>query len=495
MIRQVELHEHETLTLEDYAAVAHLSGAVRDLEAEAKTLVPALKGRRVWMVNSTDRGGGVAEMLPRMIALFQELGVDARWVVMGTDEEAFFPLTKRIHNLIHGAGDPTFTEEDRALYERVSRENADALKAELGPDDLLVIHDPQPLGMGALLKKEVGLPAVWRCHIGLEERTPETEGVWRFLEPWARAYDFALFSTPEYIPAFLAGRASVIHPAIDPLTHKNRELSPHKLMGILCNSGLTEAQAPVLTPPFEHQAQRLQPDGKWRRAVDLEEIGLMYRTTVVQISRWDRLKGYGPLLDAFVALKKRRDRVKDARHRRRLEIARLVLAGPDPASIQDDPEGIEVIRELSDKYLALPESLQRDVVLLSLPMHSRKENALMVNALQRCATVAVQNSIQEGFGLTATEAMWKRVPMMVSQAAGLRAQVRDGVDGRHVADATDPEVIADVLDELLYDGVERDRFARSAQRRVHDEFLVFTQMRRWLEILNRCADGRCGPQT
>ena len=492
MIRLVELHEHETLTLEDYGAVAHLAGAVRDLQAEAATLVPALEGRTIWMVNSTDRGGGVAEMLPRMVAILEELGVDVRWVVMSTKEEAFFPLTKRIHNLVHGTGDPNLTEDDKKLYEKVSRENASEMKSMLGKDDVLVIHDPQPLGMGAILKKETGIPTLWRCHIGLEERTEETEAVWAFLKPWAEAYDYALFSTPEYIPGFLTGKASVIHPAIDPLTHKNRELSPHRLMGILCNAGLTEAYAPVLTPPFEYPAKRLQPDGRWMRAADLEEIGLMYRTTVTQISRWDRLKGWSPLLDAFVELKGRRDRVRDPRHRRRLEIARLVLAGPDPAFIQDDPEGAEVVKELSKRYLELPAALQRDVVLLTLPMHPRKENALMVNALQRCATIAVQNSIQEGFGLTATEAMWKRVPMMVSQAAGLRAQVRDGIDGRLVPDATDPEAIADVLDAMLADPVDRDRFARAAQRRVHDEFLVFTQLRRWLETITRCLRGGCG---
>ena len=95
----------------------------------------------------------------------------------------------------------------------------------------------------------------------------------------------------------------------------------------------------------------------------------------------------------------------NSRHHRLLELLRLVLAGPDPDSVQDDPEGREVFDELVAAYQALEPALQRDVALLCLPMDSRKENALMVNALQRCTTVAVQNSIQEGFGLTATEAM------------------------------------------------------------------------------------------
>ncbi len=95
------------ITLDDYGAVGHLSAAVDGLRAAARTLVPRLAGRTVWHVNSTAQGGGVAELLPPQIALLRGLGVDARWLVMETDRQEFFALTKRIHNMIHGAAAPT----------------------------------------------------------------------------------------------------------------------------------------------------------------------------------------------------------------------------------------------------------------------------------------------------------------------------------------------------------------------------------------------------
>jgi trehalose synthase len=171
-----------------------------------------------------------------------------------------------------------------------------------------------------------------------------------------------------------------------------------------------------------------------------------------------------------------------------MEIARLVLAGPDPASIQDDPEGQEVLQELREAYLRLDPQTQRDVAIISLPMGSLEHNALMVNALQRCSTVVVQNSLREGFGLTATEAMWKRVPVLGTQAVGLRMQIRDGLDGKLVEDPRDAEQVAEVLDAMLADAPQRELWARSAQRRAYNQFSVFTQVARWIRVLTQCVD-------
>jgi trehalose synthase len=337
-----------------------------------------------------------------------------------------------------------------------------------------------------LLKRELGLRAIWRCHIGLDEHNAATRAAWAFLQPYAEQCDQAVFSAPEYIPHYLAGRATIIHPALDPLSHKNRELHPHKLTGILCNSGLAETQAPVLTAPFPANAQRLQPDGSLGPANRPDPIGLLYRPVVAQVSRWDRLKGFRPLMEGFVRYKLRLPNGPNhsqARHTRRREIVRLVLAGPDPASVQDDPEARDVLADLAHYHRTLPEPCRRDIVLLTLPMGSRKHNALMVNALQLCSTVVVQNSLREGFGLTATEAMWKAVPVLGSSACGLRQQLRDGVDGRLVKNASDPDEIALVLDEMLQHPQTLERWGRNAQLRVHKEFLIFTQLSRWLRLL------------
>ena len=476
----------KTISLDDYASRAQLNRAVQELRAEAATLAPRLKGRSVLMVNSAAQGGGVAEMLPMQVLLLRELGVDANWAVIGSDRPEFFRLTKRLHNLIHGDGDPRLGPDEKRLYDEVSRANAAELRAHLKPDDILIIHDPQPLGAGALLKKELGVCALWRCHIGLDEHNAATRAAWTFLKPYAEAFDHAVFSAPEYIPDFLAGHATVIHPAIDPLSHKNRELHPHKLTGILCNSGLTETDAPILTSPFPANAQRLHPDGTFGSASRPDKIGLLFRPLVTQVSRWDRLKGFRPLMEGFARYKQcpiAPVNHNHVRHNRRREIVRLVLAGPDPGSIQDDPEAQEVLRELCDYYRSLPADCQRDIVLLTLPMQSRKHNALMVNALQRCSTVVAQNSLREGFGLTATEAMWKSVPVLGTHACGLRQQIRDGVDGRLVRNPEDVDEIAAALHAMLHSPQTLETLGRNAQLRVHNEFLIFSQLARWLRLL------------
>jgi len=202
------------------------------------------------------------------------------------------------------------------------------------------------------------------------------------------------------------------------------------------------------------------------------------------VSRWDRLKGFAELLAGFRALKRRlRTVTGPERQRKRLEIVRLIFAGPDPGTVEDDPEAQETLAQICADYRALSPEEQDDVAVFTLPLESVKRNALMVNALQRCSTIVAQMSLQEGFGLTATEAMWKGVPVLGTNAWGLRQQIRDGLDGRLVADPRDPEQIAAALEEMLADPARRLAMGQSGQRRVHDEFLVFGQVRSWLRVL------------
>jgi trehalose synthase len=304
--------------------------------------------------------------------------------------------------------------------------------------------------------------------------------------------DRSVFSAPEYIPGYLTGRASVIHPAIDPLTPKNRHIGLHHTIEILACAGLADAPGPLVREPLEHRAERLQRDGSWRLATSPEDLGLLTRPIVTQVSRWDRLKGFLPLMHGFATLK-RRFRAGELElcaspHARRLELARLVLAGPDPGSIADDPEGGEVLDSLVRAYVELDAELQDDIALITLPMHSPHENALMVNALHRVSTIVAQNSLREGFGLTITEAMWKRVPVFTnSQACGPRHQVRDHLDGRLIDDPEDVDEIAVMLAAMLCDPASLEQWARNAQHRAHERFLIFTQLQNWLERLAELA--------
>ncbi len=480
-----------TPTLEDYAQVAALSTAVRDLREEAARLAPRLRGRTVWMVNSTARGGGVAEMLPTVVTLLNELGVRTEWLVINPEERPFFPLTKRLHNLLHAAEVPLPTPADAEVYERVSWRCGEALARLIQPGDILVVHDPQPLGAGALAARELGVPAVWRCHIGVDEHTSGTAAAWEFLRPWLEPYRRALFSAPDYIPSFLAGRAAIMYPALDPLSDKNRELTLHQIVGILCNSGAAITHWPMAAPPFRSRVRRLRPDGSWGPGTEPDDIGLLARPIVAQVSRWDRLKGFAPLMEAFRLLKRRHAHDDDERRRRRIAIVRLVLAGPDPASVSDDPEAMEVLHELATAFRGLDPELQPDVAVLALPMDDRRENALVVNALQRASSIVAQNSLREGFGLTVAEAMWKRIPVIGNErAVGVRTQVRDGLDGRLVDGATNVDALADTLAEMLGEPKARDAWGRSAQRRAYEHFLVFTLVAQWLDVLAGAAVGR-----
>jgi trehalose synthase len=486
MARVIELGESPR-SLADYEAVAHLAPAVRELCGEAAPIARELEGRTLWMVNSTERGGGVAEMLPGLVTLLRELGVRTEWVVLESEEPGFFELTKRLHNLIHGTGDPGLGAGDREIYERVNRANAELLRARMRPGDILAVHDPQPMPLAAILREELDLVTLWRCHIGLDEDNAQTRAAWEFLAPYADAYDHAVFSAPEYIPDPFARRSSLIYPALDPLAAKNRDIHLHELVEILCDAMLAAAPSPLLRSQFFANAKRLQPDGRFAVASAGDDIGLLTRPIITQVSRWDRLKGFLPLVEAFALLKARlRERYHGVApvHRRRLKLARLVCAGPDPSSVADDPEEAEVLEALREAYLRLDPIVQDDVAIISLPMESDVQNALMVNALQRSSTVVVQNSLREGFGLTIAEAMWKRIPVLSNaKACGPRQQLRDGLDGRLIEDPEDVSALADCLDEVLADGDARDRWGRSAQRRAHDKFLVFSQLSSWLSLL------------
>ncbi len=475
-------------SLDDYAAQVHLAPLVADLRAEGRRLAGQLGGRTIWMVSSTATGGGVAEMLPRVVAMLCELGVHTRWVVIGSDEQRFFTATKQIHNLIHGAGVPRLDATDRAVYEAVSLANEQMLAEHVRPGDVVIAHDPQPAGAVSLLKRRYPIRAIWRSHIGLDRENDATREAWGFLHPWLTEYDRVVFSVESYVPEPLRRCARIIPPAIDPLSHKNRELPVHKLTGVLTSASLLAPTHPQLTDRFETAAQRLQDEGGFAPAMYPEDPGLLFRPIVTQVSRFDRLKGFLPLLRGFVRLKEmvRKQRTNlTRRHGRRLEIARLVLAGSDPRGVRDDPEGQEVLDELTAACLGLDPEIRRDVVLLVLPMVSRKENALMVNAIQRCSSVVVQNSLQEGFGLTAAEAMWKSCPILGTQAVGLRAQIRPGVDGGLIDDPEDADEIATKLNFMLAAPKTRTTWGENARRRVAEEYLVFRQVHRWLCLVSQ----------
>jgi len=472
--------------LVDYKAYGSLYSSVLDFMEQAKAPIESLKGRTIWMINSTAIGGGVAEMLPSQMRILRELGVSIEWLVIEAKKDAFFDLTKRIHNAIHGSGNGIFTENDRKIYEEVNRNNLPQALELINDGDIVVVHDPQPMPLAAMIKKEKKVSIIWRCHIGLEDDTEITDAVWKFLEPYTNDYDHFVFSLPAYVPKPLKNRVSIIPPAIDPLSHKNRELQLHKCIGILYQSGVLDDHKAILYHRYEHLVRKVMPDGSFDVLDAGQNLDLIYRPIVTEISRWDRLKGFKELMEAFIQMKldNRKNGDPKSLEYKRIEMTLLVLAGPDPAFVSDDPEGKEVLKELTETYKKVDSSMQNDIAILLLPLDNPKENALIVNALQRTSSIIVQNSIQEGFGLTATEAMWKRKPVLVSNAAGLKLQVVHNNTGQINPDPTDIEGLSKTLAYMLNHPKERDKWGFNGQLRVIQNFTLFSQLLSWLETLS-----------
>ena len=449
--------------------------------AAAAVMRTRLSKRVVWNVNSTAAGGGVAEMLQSLLGYTRGLGIDTRWlVVQGND--AFFRVTKRLHHALHGEpgdGSPLGTAE-RELYEETLRPAALELRALARPGDFLLLHDPQTAGLAPALA-EAGVHTIWRCHIGSDDPSPEAELGWAFLAPYLSKVRYYVFSRSAYVPEVCDhGKSTIITPSIDPLSAKNQDLSTETMLAILVQTGLIEGPMPEGA-----SCSFLRDDGtpgRVARPADVVRSGRApSRNTplVVQVSRWDPLKDMAGVMDGFVRLVE-----TGASHE-----AELVLAGPDVRSVTDDPEGRVVFDDVVERWRALPPPLRDRIHLASLPMDDVQENAAIVNALQRHASVVVQKSLREGFGLTVTEAMWKARPVVASALGGILEQIEDGVSGVLVRDPRDPDQLATALHSLLEDPPRAEAIGKRARERVRDRFLGMGHLVRYAHLFERIEDG------
>ena len=367
------------ITLESYREIAP-KGTI-DL---AYSLAEHLKGKSVLHVNSTRLGGGVAEMLHRLVPMFNDLGINTRWGVI-EGSPLFYQATKSFHNALQGQKQ-SITQEMYAEYKRITQENANKISFD---SELTVIHDPQPAGL--IYKKPKKAEWLWRCHIDISR--PQWK-VWSFLKEYVSGYDGAIFSLPSFaqklnIPQFL------IYPSIDPLSDKNRDLSNEEI----------------------------------KRVMDKYNIP-RDKPIILQVSRFDRFKDPLGVIEAYKLVKKYND-------------CCLVLAGGEAT---DDPEGLQVLHGVKEVA-----SHEKDIFILDLPPDANVE----INALQRKATVILQKSIKEGFGLTVAEAMWKSKPVIGGAVGGITVQIIYGQTGftvnsvegcayriRHLLN--NPDVLADM---------------------------------------------------
>jgi trehalose synthase len=269
------------MRLEDYIPVVG-QHVIDDLRVVSEKL----KGVVVQNINSTSVGGGVAEILNRMVPLLRDLGVDARWdVIKGGNE--FFAVTKKFHNALHGKKEE-ITNHDFDVFMDNGRQQAEKMDI---CGDIVFVHDPQPI---MLVDKKSTNKWIWRCHVDVSKPDPV---VWEFLKKYIERYDAAVFSSPAF-SQMLSIRQFLISPSIDPLSDKNKVLSQETIDSVLQKYGIVPDK-PILT----------------------------------QISRFDRLKDPVGVIEAYQIVKKRID-------------CQLILAG---GTASDDPEGLEVLQEVREK--------------------------------------------------------------------------------------------------------------------------------------------------
>jgi trehalose synthase len=282
MVRE-EHHGQSGARIEDYEPIVG-----RGYIEELRLLGARLSGKIIQNINSTFVGGGVAEILSHLVPLCNQIGVDIHWdIIKGTG--AFFDVTKKFHNALHGKQD-NVTPEEFSLFMETTRKNLNEMQIY---GDIIFIHDPQPAAL-IQKRKEIGKNWVWRCHIDLSNPNPQ---VWGFLRDFVVSYDSAVFSSPNFAQK-LPIHQYLIPPSIDPLSDKNRDLLPETINSVMRKFNLDPTKPMVL-----------------------------------QVSRFDYLKDPIGVITAF------------ERVRRTLD-CQLVLAG---GTASDDPESIKVLHEVRER--------------------------------------------------------------------------------------------------------------------------------------------------
>ena len=394
-------NHHRLVRLEDYKRFVG-EETIRRIEEKAESL----RDLHVVNVNSTYYGGGVSQLLSSLTLLMNSIGIKTGWrAVHGPPD--FFSVTKKIHNALQGAA-VNLTERKMRIYEDVVYENAVRNHLE---HDLVIVHDPQPLPMINHYRKKT--PWIWRCHVDLSN--PHQE-VWQYLVQFIEKYDAVILSRREYAQKLNTPQLFFM-PAIDPFGITNRELSDHQI-----EERLNHYHIPTDLP------------------------------LVVQISRFDRWKDPGGVIQAFKLARKEVD-------------CTLVLLGNVAT---DDPEGEEVYRSLLG-------CREERILILTV------QDGALVNALQRRAAVVLQKSIREGFGLTVTEAMWKSAAVIGGNVGGIRYQIENGVNGYLVSSV---EGAADRIVQLVNDKKLRKEMGGRARESVKEKFLLSRYLEQYLDLFN-----------
>lgn len=382
-------------------------------------LADKLRGAKVLHINATAFGGGVSEMLYTNVPLMQSAGLNADWkVIHGSDD--FYNVTKIMHNSLQGMDIP-ITNQMKSIYEYYQKMNADMLKGEY---DFVIVHDPQPAGLLSFIKnrKKIGKNWIWRCHLDL---TNLNRSLWTYLIPFLSEYDANIFTMAHYVDGHIDDLPPcyVIPPSIDPLSPKNMPLDKASVARTL-------------------RKYKIDPD----------------RPIVTQVSRFDPWKDPLGVIDAYRIAKKS------------IPGLQLVLAASMAA---DDPESWHYYEKT-----ARHAGEDDDIFLLS---NIQGVGNLEINAFQRGSDIVVQKSLQEGFGLTVSEAMWKEKAVIGGNVGGITIQIDNDQNG-YLVDSV--EECAEKIVHLFNNPKESKRMGISGKEKVRQKFLSTVELKSYFNIFN-----------
>lgn len=379
-------------------------------------LAERLKDFSILHINSTKAGGGVAEILNRMLPLMKELGLNVDWKVIRGDND-FFKVTKSFHNSLQN-GTGNLPENAFETYNRWQEINADEIPLDY---DIVIIHDPQPLGLINFKKKGKW---IWRCHIDISN---PYQDVWSFLKEKIEKYDAMVISAPVFARDDVEIPQFIIPPSIDPLSIKNSIIPEITVKRVL-----------------------------YRYGINVE------KPLIVQISRFDYAKDPIGVLRSYKLAKKH------------IPDLQLAYVG-SPAT--DDPEGEEVYKKTVKEAEG-----DKDIHLLMLPPYSDLE----INAFQRGASVVLQKSLKEGFGLTVSEAMWKKKVVIGGRTGGIPLQIIHGITG-FLVDNIDGA--AHYIIHALKNPEVARQIGERAREHVRNNFLITRHMREYMSVMLYVTGG------
>lgn len=374
-----------------------------------------LYGKHLLHINSTYTGGGVAEMLQSIVPLMNDVGLNAGWRTVHGNTD-FYGITKKFHNALQGQK-INFSQMKKQLYLQVNHDFSSY--THMSNHDFILIHDPQPLPLIRFYKKRQ--PWIWRCHIDLSQPNKE---IWEYLKTFILRYDLIILSHEKYLSKDLPMDYRIIQPAIDPLSHKNKEIND-----TVISRTLRKHQVPVDRP------------------------------IITQISRFDKWKDPEGVIEVYKQVREHCD-------------CRLVLCGN---MATDDPEGLAIFDKIRKSHKRLIDN--RDIILLTVESH------ILVNALQRVSAVIIQKSLREGFGLTVTEALWKGRAVVASDVGGIPLQITHGENG-FLADPHNNEEFAEHVLEILKNPAMGAEMGKKGRETVRRKFLMTRVVMDYLDLLN-----------